>query len=421
MDRIVVQGGAPLKGRVKVSGSKNASLPLMAACLLAEGGECRVENVPEVRDLQTMRQMLEVLGAKASLTRNLLTVDPAGFAPRPAPYELVRTMRASIYVLGPLLARFGEARVALPGGCAIGLRPVDQHLKGFRALGAEVSVEHGYIQAKAPHGLTGAEIYLDVASVGATVNLLLAAALARGRTVIENAACEPEIINLSEGLNAMGARVQGAGTSRLVVEGVPRLQALRHRAYPDRIEAGTLAIAVAMTRGDAVLEGYPRDQLAALELKLNEAGVEVTPAGTNAVRVRRRGPDLAPADITTLPYPGFPTDLQAQWTAMMCLASGRSVVTETIWENRFMHVAELNRMGADIQIESNRALVRGATPLSGAPVMASDLRASAALVLAGLVAEGETVIRRIYHLDRGYERIEAKLTTLGATLRREAE
>lgn len=421
MDRIVLQGGVPLMGRVRVSGSKNASLPLMAACLLAKGGECRVENVPEVRDLQTMRQMLEVLGAKARLEHNLLTVDPSGFAPRPAPYELVRTMRASIYVLGPLLARFGEAQVALPGGCAIGLRPVDQHLKGLRALGAEVSVAHGYIRASAPKGLTGAEIYLDVSSVGATVNLLLATVLARGKSVIEHAACEPEIVNLAEGLNAMGARVRGAGTSRLMVEGVPELGPLRHRAYPDRIEAGTLAIAVAMTGGDAVLEDYPREQLAALELKLNEAGVETTPLGEDAVRVRRRGPGLAPSDIITLPHPGFPTDLQAQWTAMMCLAEGRSVITETIWENRFMHVAELNRMGADIQIEGNRALVRGATPLSGAPIMASDLRASAALVLAGLVAEGETVVRRIYHLDRGYEHLESKLTSLGATLRRESE
>jgi UDP-N-acetylglucosamine 1-carboxyvinyltransferase len=421
MDRIVLQGGRPLRGRTRVSGSKNSSLPIMAACLLTPD-TCRVENVPQVKDIQTMCEMLEILGAKARLDKNSLTVDPANFTSRPAPYDLVRTMRASIYVLAPLLARFREARVALPGGCAIGLRPIDQHLKGLRALGATIDLDHGYIHAAAPAGLTGAGIYLDVASVGATVNILLAAALAKGRTVIENAACEPEIVNLSNMLSAMGAQVQGAGTNRIVVEGVERLRAVTgFQVNSDRIEAGTLAIAAALTGGDVVIEGFPREHLTALERKLNDAGVAVLAEPDGAVRIQRQGPDLKPVDIVTLPYPGFPTDLQAQWMALMCLAPGRSVITETIWENRFMHVAELNRMGADIEIEGNSALVRGAARLTGAPVMASDLRASAALILAGLVAEGETVVRRIYHLDRGYERLEAKLGSLGAVIRREAE
>ncbi len=417
MDRIVIQGGRRLEGRVRVSGSKNASLPMMAACLLAEG-PCRLENVPEVKDLRTMGEMLEVLGAKVSRRDGILTVDSGGFSDRAAPYELVRTMRASIYVLAPLLSRFGQARVALPGGCAIGLRPIDQHLKGLTALGARVQMEHGYIQAKAPRGLTGANIYLDVASVGATVNILLAAVLARGTTMLEHAACEPEIENLAGMLNAMGARITGAGTSQVKVEGVERLQPVAWRVVPDRIEAGTLALAVAVTGGEAVLEDFPLAHLTALERKLHDAGVGLA-SETGGVRVFREQKPLQPVDIVTLPYPGFPTDLQAQWMALMCLAAGRSVVTETIWENRFMHVAELKRMGADIQIEGNSALVRGGRPLSGAPVMASDLRASAALILAGLVAEGRTTVQRIYHLDRGYVHLEQKLATLGAAISRE--
>lgn len=421
MDRIVLQGGAPLRGRIGVSGSKNSSLPVMAACLLTEG-VCRIENVPDVKDIQTMCQMLELLGAQTTLEQNALTVDTKHFASHPAPYDLVRTMRASIYVLAPLLARFHEARVALPGGCAIGLRPVDQHLKGLRALGASLDMDHGYIHATAPNGLVGTEVYLDVASVGATVNILLAASLAKGRTVLEHAACEPEIVNLTNMLNAMGARIEGAGSSRIVVEGVEALRPVSgFRVDSDRIEAGTLAIAAAITDGDVVLDEFPRMHLAALERKLTEAGIEVMPETERAVRIRRKNRQLLPVDIVTLSYPGFPTDLQAQWMAMMCMAPGRSVITETIWENRFMHVAELNRMGADIQIEGNSALVRGGRPLSGAPVMASDLRASAALILAGLVADGETAVRRIYHLDRGYERLEVKLAKLGAKIRREEE
>jgi UDP-N-acetylglucosamine 1-carboxyvinyltransferase len=420
MDRIVLEGGRPLRGSVRVSGSKNASLAVMAACLLAEGPS-EIGNIPDVKDIRTMVQMLRLLGADAAIQDHVLRVDPARFADQAAPYELVKTMRASIYVLAPLLARFGNARVALPGGCAIGLRPIDQHLKGLKCLGAEVVMEHGYIHARAPRGLRGAEICLDVVSVGATVNILLAAVRAEGQTVLDHAASEPEIISLAAFLNAMGAKVSGAGTSRIVIEGVKTLSPAPFRAIPDRIEAGTLALAAAITAGDVVLEDYPADDLAALELKLADAGVSVERLPGGSVRVRRRQAALAPVDIVTQPFPGFPTDLQAQWMALMCFAPGRALITETIWENRFMHVAELKRMGADIQIEGNSALVKGGAPLSGAPVMASDLRASAALILAGLMAEGETRVARIYHLDRGYEHLENKLASLGAVIRREAE
>ncbi len=420
MDKIVIRGGRPLQGRIRVSGSKNASLPLMAACLLADGPSC-LQNVPDVRDIRTMARMLEILGVKSERTDQALTLDPSGLASRPAPYELVSTMRASIYVLAPLLSRFGKAQVALPGGCAIGLRPIDQHLKGLEALGATVDLAHGYINAKAPHGLKGDEIYLDVASVGATVTILLAAVRAQGRTVLDHAACEPEIANLAEGLNAMGASISGAGSSRIVIEGVRNLRPATLTVIPDRIEAGTLALAGAMTSGEMIIENLPLAHLKALENKLRETGVALIPEGKQAFRVQRKEKKLTPVDIVTLPYPGFPTDLQAQWMALMCLAPGRSVITEAVWENRFMHVAELNRMGADIQIEGSNALVRGGNPLSGAQVMASDLRASAALILAGLVAEGETTVSRIYHLDRGYEHLEQKLSGLGADIQRVPE
>jgi UDP-N-acetylglucosamine 1-carboxyvinyltransferase len=420
MERIVLEGGRRLNGRVKVSGSKNASLPIMAACLLVDG-PCDIENVPRVKDLQTMCQMLRLLGATAEYQGQILHIDPAKFSDQIAPYELVKTMRASIYVLAPLLARFGNARVALPGGCAIGLRPIDQHLKGLKCMGAEVVMEHGYIHAHAPHGLQGAEIYLDVVSVGATVNIMLAAALAKGKTIVEHAACEPEIIHLAGFLNALGAKVQGAGTSRIVIEGVTHLSPVPHRIIPDRIEAGTLAIAAAITRGDIIIDDFPMEDLTALERKFVEAGIVIEPVDRNSVRVYRKDENLASVDIVTQPFPGFPTDLQAQWMALMCFAPGRAVITETIWENRFMHVAELKRMGADIQIEGNSAMVKGGRVLSGAPVMASDLRASAALILAGLMAEGETRVSRIYHLDRGYEHLEQKLAALGAKIRREPD
>lgn len=420
MDKMVLTGGRRLSGTVPVSGSKNASLAIMAACLLADG-PCPIENIPNVKDIRTMCQMLEILGASAQLEKNRLVIDPSGFSDRPAPYELVSTMRASIYVLSPLLSRFRKAAVALPGGCAIGLRPIDQHLKGLKALGARVEIEHGYIRAEAPEGLIGADICLDVVSVGATVNIMLAAVTAKGRTVLDHAACEPEIVHLADFLNAMGARIQGAGSGRIIIDGVSRLSALPFQVISDRIEAGTLAIGVALTNGDAVLENFPMIHLTALERKLAEAGVEMISEGEGRVRVRRNPdqPALAPVDIVTMPYPGFPTDLQAQWMALMCVASGRSVITEAVWENRFMHVAELKRMGADILIEGTNAVVKGGLPLTGAQVMASDLRASAALILAGLVAEGETTVSRIYHLDRGYEHLETKLTALGALIRRE--
>jgi UDP-N-acetylglucosamine 1-carboxyvinyltransferase len=418
MDKMVLTGGRSLSGTIRVSGSKNASLAIMAACLLAEG-PTRVRNVPNVKDIRTMCQMMELLGAKARLENNELYCDPAGFSCRPAPYELVSTMRASIYVLSPLLAKFGKAMVALPGGCAIGLRPIDQHLKGLKALGARLSIEHGYIQAEATGRLQGAEIVLDVVSVGATVNILLAAVLAQGKTVLDQAACEPEIIHLAEFLNAMGAHVEGAGTSRIVIEGVDKLHPAPWRVIPDRIEAGTLALAVGITGGDAWLEDFPLVHLAALEKKMTEAGIALQPGEGSAVRVSRLQDVLTPVDIVTMPYPGFPTDLQAQWMALMCTAPGRSGITEAVWENRFMHVAELNRMGADIQIEGTNALVKGGLALTGAQVMASDLRASAALILAGLVAKGETTVSRIYHLDRGYEHLENKLSDLGADIRRE--
>ncbi|MBN1596012.1 UDP-N-acetylglucosamine 1-carboxyvinyltransferase [candidate division FCPU426 bacterium] len=417
METMVIRGGRRLQGTVTASGSKNASLAIMAACLLADGTS-RVTNVPDVQDIRTMCTMLEILGARARMQDNVFTLDPKGFASRPAPYELVKTMRASIYVLAPLLSRFGKAQVALPGGCAIGQRPIDQHLKGLEALGAQVSLEHGYIHTAAPHGLKGADIYLDVASVGATVNIMLAAVLAAGKTVIDHAACEPEIVDLAEGLNRMGADIKGAGSSRIEIKGQRQLGPMEHRVITDRIEAGTLAVAGAITAGDITIRSFPGRHLTALEKKLGEAGVEVVPAAGDAVQIKRLQERLAPVDIVTLPYPGFPTDLQAQWMALMCLAAGRSVVTETIWENRFLHVAELKRMGADIQIEGSNALVRGGALLSGAQVMASDLRASAALILAGLVAEGETTVSRIYHLDRGYEQLEEKLASLGADIQR---
>jgi len=420
MERIIVKGGKKLSGSVRVSGSKNAALPVIAAALLADGA-CRLVNAPQVKDIQTMCQMVEILGGRTKREKDVLVIDSSGFSCRPAPYDLVCTMRASVYVLAPLLSRFRKARVALPGGCAIGLRPIDQHLKGLEALGAKVKVEHGYIQAEAAQGLSGSEIYLDVASVGATVNILLAAVLAKGRTVLDHAACEPEIVNLAEFLKAMGARIQGAGTSRILIEGVKSLTPVAYEIIPDRIEAATLAIAVALTQGEALIEEFPLTHLAALEQKLSAAGVELQSESGSAVRVKCKNDELLPIDIVTLPYPGFPTDLQAQWMALMCRAAGRSVITESIWENRFMHVAELKRMGANIRIEGNNALIRGGRALSGAPVMASDLRASAALILAGLVAEGETSISRIYHLDRGYEKLEDKLAALGAEIRREPE
>ncbi|MCL6506215.1 MAG: UDP-N-acetylglucosamine 1-carboxyvinyltransferase [Bryobacteraceae bacterium] len=416
MDRFVVRGGVRLEGQVVTSGAKNAALPAMAACLLTPEPVV-LYRVPAVRDIRTMRHLLEYCGAAVEENNGALRVTAAA-VPRPeAPYELVKTMRASSLVLGPLVARCGRARVSLPGGCAIGARPINLHLAGLEALGARISQEHGYIRAEAPDGLRGARVHFDRITVTGTEDLLMAAVLADGETVLENAAREPEVVDLAELLSKMGARIQGAGTSTIRVQGVSRLHGARHTIIPDRIEAGTFLIAGAITAGDVVVTDCVPEHLGALLAKLRQAGVELSDAGPGALRVRRPGRLLA-VDVTTEEYPGFATDLQAQFMALMTQAEGVSVITETIFENRFMHALELMRMGADIRLEGRQAIVTGPRQLTGAAVIASDLRASASLVLAALVARGETVIDRVYHIDRGYERIEQKLGALGARIER---
>ncbi len=416
MDKLVVTGGEPLVGEVTVSGAKNAALPLMCACLLAEG-RSRVENVPDLRDVHTMAALLGRLGAKVRLRGGVLTVDADGGSCE-APYDLVKTMRASVLALGPLVARRGEARVSLPGGCAIGERPIDQHLKGLAAMGAKIDITGGYVRARAKR-LKGAEISLDLVTVTGTENLMMAAVLAKGTTVIRNAAREPEVVDLAQALNAAGARIEGAGTATLSIEGVGELGPIRHRVMPDRIEAGTYMVAAAITRGELTIVDAPLMHLTAVVGKLKEAGVRFAPAARGVVVSARRAPKAV--NIITGPYPGFPTDMQAQLMALMTLCTGSAVIQETIFENRLMHVAELRRLGADIEVTGSTAVVRGVKHLSGAPVMATDLRASACLVLAGLAAEGETHIARVYHLDRGYEAIDHKLTAAGARVRRERE
>jgi UDP-N-acetylglucosamine 1-carboxyvinyltransferase len=417
VQKISVKGGKVLKGSVDISGSKNATLPVMTAVLLAESPSI-IRNVPYLNDVKTMTEVLKTLGAKAVLEDHSLKVDPAGFNQFEAPYELVKTMRASIYSLGACLARLGEAKVSLPGGCAIGARPIDLHLKGIEQLGAKVTIEHGYVHAKASK-LKGATIYLagpHGPSLGATVNVVLAATAAEGTTVIESASIEPEVEDLVNCLNAMGAQIEGTGTSKLVVHGKKTLKGVDYSVIPDRVEAGTFMVAAAITKGDVLLKKANASQLMAVIDKLRQIGVtvEVTPEG---IWVKGDG-EYKPADVMILPYPGFPTDMQAQIMALLATIPGNSIVTETIWENRFMHVFEMNRMGADINIDRSHAVVKGVKKLTGAPVMASDLRASAALILAGLVAEGETLVQRIYHLDRGYEKIEQKLSALGADIAR---
>jgi len=417
VQKISVKGGKPLKGEVIVGGSKNATLPVMTAALLADS-PCSIQNVPHLNDIKTMTQVLGKLGAKAELKDHKLSIDPAKFDKFEAPYELVKTMRASIYSLGACLARLGEAKVSLPGGCAIGARPIDLHLKGVEALGAKVTIEHGYVHAKASK-LKGTTILLagpHGPSLGATVNVLMAATAAEGTTVIESASIEPEVTELVDFLNAMGASIEGRGTPRLVIHGGKRLKGIEYSVLPDRIEAGTFMIAAAITRGDVTLKGAEISHLTAVSEKLRQIGVLVEESD-GGLRVRSAG-DYRPADVWILPYPGFPTDMQAQIMALLATVPGVSVITETIWENRFMHVFEMNRMGADIAIDRSHAVVKGVPKLTGAPVMASDLRASAALILAGLVAEGETLVQRVYHLDRGYERIEQKLSALGAEIKR---
>lgn len=420
MDSIVVNGGNRLEGTVRISGAKNAALPILASSLLAEGVST-YRNVPELADIHTTGKLLRSMGCgfergQGDESDTIRVTVPDGATLEPiAPYELVKTMRASVLVLGPLVARFGKARVSLPGGCAIGARPIDQHLRGLEKLGATISLEHGYVQARADR-LRGATFRFDVVTVTGTENLMMAASLAEGTTILENAAREPEIVQVAEVLQAMGATIRGAGTDRIEIDGVETLRQGTHRIIPDRIEAGTFLVAAAITGGDVILEGCNLDHLGAVVEKMREAGtvIEEVPGG-----VRVRGPErLKAVDCITEPFPGFPTDMQAQLMVAMTLAEGSSHITETVFENRFMHVLELSRMGADITIDGNTALVRGVSRLSGAPVMATDLRASASLILAGLRAEGTTTVQRVYHLDRGYQRIEEKLRALGADITR---
>jgi UDP-N-acetylglucosamine 1-carboxyvinyltransferase len=419
MDKIVVHGGKRLTGEVTVSGSKNAALPVLISSLLT-AEPCSYRRVPNLADIHTTLKLLGALGVKIDKDawdrgKGDLRLHAETVTKLEASYDLVKTMRASFLVLGPLTARFGQARVSTPGGCAIGARPINLHLKGLEAMGATIEHSHGYVEATASR-LRGAKIYLDLPSVGATENLMMAATLADGTTFIENAAKEPEIDDLADALNQMGGRVRGAGTDIIQIDGVDSLHGLSHQIIPDRIEAGSFVIASAITGGDVWIRGARAEHLDAFLIKLAEAGVVLT-AENEGIRVQRNG-KIKSVDVTTLPYPGFPTDLQAQMMVLMSVADGVSVITETIFENRFMHAQELDRMGAQIQLEGNRAVVRGARELSGAPVMATDLRASVSLILAGLVASGSTEVSRVYHLDRGYDHIEEKLSKLGAQVER---
>ncbi|GAO02554.1 UDP-N-acetylglucosamine 1-carboxyvinyltransferase [Anaeromyxobacter sp. PSR-1] len=419
MDKIVIEGGVPLRGSVDVSGAKNAALPVLAAALLAEG-EHEVRNVPDLADVRTLGKLLGHMGAEVARAeadrRTVRLRVPAAVTPE-APYELVKTMRASVLVLGPLLARWGKARVSLPGGCAIGARPIDQHLKALTALGAEIRLEHGYVNATVPRGrLRGTVFTFDAQTVTGTENVMMAAALAEGETVLRNCAREPEVKDLGDALVAMGALVEGAGTDEIWIEGVPSLRPLSHAVIPDRIEAGTFLVAGALPGNDVTVRGCVAAHQEALVEKLRAVGAEVTKV-EGGLRVVGDGRPR-PVDVRTAPHPGFPTDMQAQLMVLLCLADGTSRITETVFENRFMHVQELIRLGAHVEVDGRVAMVKGVPELSGAPVMASDLRASAALVLAGLAASGTTEVLRVYHLDRGYERIEEKLAPLGARIRR---
>ena len=414
--KIVINGGEALNGDVWVSGAKNAVLPILAACLLADE-PVTIGNVPHLHDVTTTMELLGQMGVELIIDERMkIHVDPRPAKRYFAPYDLVKTMRASILVLGPLVARFGEADVSLPGGCAIGSRPVDLHLKGLQALGAEVSVENGYIKARAKR-LKGARIHMDLVTVTGTENIMMAAVLAKGTTVIENAAQEPEVIDLVNCLNAMGAQVSGAGTATLVIDGVDRLSGTTYEVLPDRIETGTFLVAGAITGGKITAKRARPKTLDAVLGKLEDAGAHIS-TGEDWIELDMRGRRPKAVNITTAPYPAFPTDMQAQFTALNCVAEGTGIITETVFENRFMHALELQRLGADIQLEGNAAIVRGVAKMSGAPLMATDLRASASLVLAGLVASGDTVVDRIYHIDRGYENIEEKLGGLGARIRR---
>ena len=418
MDQFVIQGGTSLAGEVTISGAKNAALPILFASLLADG-KSTFTNVPRLRDIVTTEALLKTLGADVNWQSDTLVIDGATVDKTLAPYDLVKQMRASVLALGPLVARFGEAQVSLPGGCAIGARPVDIHIQGMERLGTQISVENGYINAKVDGRLKGAEIFMEMVSVGATENLLMAAALADGKTVLENAAREPEITDLANCLIAMGAKITGAGTSRIEIEGVERLSGCEHKILPDRIETGTFLVAAAMAGGEVLCKNTDFHSLEPVieKLRATNALLEVK---DDSIYLDMRGRELKAVNVKTAPHPGFPTDMQAQFTALNVVANGSATITETIFENRFMHVPELQRMGANIRLEGNTAICGETKSLSGAQVMATDLRASASLILTGIVAQGETVVDRIYHVDRGYQRIEDKLSALGANIKRKA-
>ena len=418
MEQLVIHGGNPLCGRVKIGGAKNAVLPIIAAALLGRCGVSVLDDVPALEDVYTISSVLRSLGVKADYDarEHRLTIDATKIATVSAPYELVRKMRASFLIMGPLLAREGRAEISLPGGCAIGTRPIDLHLKGFEALGAQIEITQGAIHASAPHGLKGARIYFDFPSVGATENVMMAASCAEGQTILENPALEPEIVDLANYLNVMGAHIRGAGTNRIKIDGVPGLMAADYTIIPDRIEAGTYMVAAAMTGGDVFIENAISEHLKPVVAKLQEAGAEIE-EDIAGIRVRADG-RMKAIDLKTMPYPGFPTDMQAQFMALLAVAEGTSVVTETVFENRFMHVEELQRMGAQIRVDGRTATVEGGHTLTGAAVRATDLRAGAAMVLAGLVADGETRVGYIHHIDRGYDDLVAKLVALGADIRR---
>ncbi len=416
MDKIIVEGGRRLSGEVRASGAKNAALPILVSSMLTDG-TCVYDNVPALKDIESICLLMEDLGARVETSGSMVEIDAKGIFKHEASYDLVRKMRASVLVLGPLVARMGRARVSLPGGCAIGARPVDLHLKGLELLGADIKIEHGYIDAVAPR-LKGAEIYFDTVTVTGTENLMMAAVLAEGETVLQNAAMEPEVVALADVLKGMGADIDGAGTPEIRIKGRSSLSPVKASIIPDRIEVGTYMVAAALTGGDVTITHCNPHHLTSVIEKLRQTGVKVDAIGDNALRINANG-HIKSIDIKTIPYPGFPTDMQAQFMVLMSVADGRSVITETIFENRFIHVSELKRLGADITITSgNTAVIKGVPGLSGAPVMASDLRASASLILAGLVASGKTEVNRVYHLDRGYEKMESKFEALGAAIGR---
>lgn len=415
MDKIIIEGGVSLKGDVEISGSKNAALPIISACLLT-GGWHELGNIPELRDIFTIKEILAELGVEFKESGEKLNINSDDLNNHIAPYNLVRTMRASIMVLGPLLSRIGKAKISLPGGCAIGTRPIDLHIKGLGAMGADITLEHGYVVANAKK-LHGADIFFDLSTVTGTENLMMAAVMAEGTTVLNNAAKEPEVVDLANMLNLMGAQIKGAGTHTITITGVRELHPVRYSIMPDRIEAGTFLIAAAITKGSVRIKGYNECHIEAILNKLIDSGVEIEKEGEDFIAKGHNG--IKSVDIKTMPFPGFPTDMQAQFMALMCLADGWSMIRETIFENRFMHVSELKRMGADIETNGGQALIRGKKKLFGAQVMATDLRASASLILAGLAAEGITEVSRVYHLDRGYQNLDKKLACLGSKIWRE--